>query len=156
MDYKSTIPRWVSLLYRYGHMYIGDRLKHLDIGRGQHIFLNTLYREDGLSQEELSNHLKIDKGTTAKALKKLEEQGYVIRKVRDEDKRTYQVFLTKKALLIKDEVRSVLTDWRNHISHGLTEEEKQMALILLEKMGTNAARIHEIDEEQMNNIKENA
>ncbi|WP_282935804.1 MarR family transcriptional regulator [Paenibacillus sp. RC67] len=154
MDYKSTIPRWVSLLYRYGHMYIGDRLKHLDIGRGQHIFLNTLYREDGLSQEELSSHLKIDKGTTAKALKKLEEQGYVVRKVRDNDKRSYQVFLTEKALLIQDEVKSVLTDWRNLISQGLTEEEKQLALVLLEKMGTNAARIHELDEEALKNNKE--
>ncbi|MFE5322971.1 MarR family winged helix-turn-helix transcriptional regulator [Paenibacillus sp. NPDC056579] len=143
VDQKYTIPRWVSLLYRYGQMYIGDRLKHLDIGRGQHIFLNTLYREDGLSQEELSSYLKIDKGTTAKALKKLEEQGYVTRQVRDEDKRSYRIFLTEKALLIKDEVRAVLADWRTKVTEGLSEEEKQMALTVLEKMGTNAAQLYE-------------
>lgn len=143
IDSKHTIPRWVSLLYRYGQMYIGDRLKHLDIGRGQHIFLNTLYKEDGLSQEELSSYLRIDKGTTAKALKKLEQQGYVTRQVRDEDKRSYRIFLTEKALLIKDEVRAVLAEWRNIVSDGLTEEEKRLALELLEKMGTNAARLHE-------------
>jgi len=143
IDSKHTIPRWVSLLYRYGQMYIGDRLKHLDIGRGQHIFLNTLYKEDGLSQEELSSYLRIDKGTTAKALKKLEQQGYVTRQVRDEDKRSYRIFLTEKALLIKDEVRAVLAEWRNIVSDGLTEEEKRLALELLEKMGTNAARLYE-------------
>ncbi|MCS7464421.1 MarR family transcriptional regulator [Paenibacillus doosanensis] len=139
-DPKYTISRWVSLLYRYGQMYIGDRLKHLDIGPGQHIFLNALYKEDGLSQEELSGYLKIDKGTTAKALKKLEEQGYVLRQVRDEDKRSYRVFLTDKALMIREEVRSVLADWRAIIYEGLTEEEQRMALGILEKMGTNAAR----------------
>lgn len=143
IDPKHTIPRWVSLLYRYGQMYIGDRLKHLDIGRGQHIFLNTLYKEDGLSQEELSSYLKIDKGTTAKALKKLEEQGYVTRHVRDEDKRSYRIFLTDKALLIKDEVRAVLAEWRTMVSEGLTDEEKRVALTVLEKMGTNAARLYE-------------
>ncbi|CAG7643653.1 MarR family winged helix-turn-helix transcriptional regulator [Paenibacillus allorhizosphaerae] len=140
IDRKNTIPRWVSLLYRYGQMYVGERLKHYDIGRGQYIFLNALYKEDGLSQEEISSDLKIDKGTTAKALKKLEEQGYIVRKVREEDKRSYRVFLTEKAMLIKDDVRSVLVEWRNILSEGLTEEEKRLALELLEKMGSNAAR----------------
>ncbi|UUZ82713.1 MarR family transcriptional regulator [Paenibacillus sp. P26] len=142
-EQRYTISRWVSLLYRYGQMYIGDRLKDYDIGRGQHIFLNALYKEDGLSQEELSSYLKIDKGTTAKAIKKLEEQGYVTRTIRDDDRRTYRIFLTGKALGIKDEVRGVLADWRNILSHGFTEEEKQAALDLLERMGRNAIRFTE-------------
>ncbi|GLI06117.1 MarR family transcriptional regulator [Paenibacillus tyrfis] len=143
IDQRHTITRWVSLLYRYGQMYIGERLKAHGIGKGQHIFLNALYKEDGLSQEELSSYLKIDKGTTAKALKKLEAQGYVLRQVREEDKRSYRVFLTEKAWRIKDEVRGVLTDWRHILSDGLTEEEQRLALELLEKMGGNAARFNE-------------
>ncbi|CAG7619310.1 Transcriptional regulator SlyA [Paenibacillus solanacearum] len=139
-DRKNTIPRWVSLLYRYGQMYVGERLKHYDIGKGQYIFLNALYKQDGLSQEQISSDLKIDKGTTAKALKKLEAQGYVVRQVREEDKRSYRVFLTEKALLIKDDVRSVLVEWRNILTEGLTEEQKQLALELLERMGSNAAK----------------
>ena len=35
----------------------------------------TLYRKDGISQEELSENLHIDKGTTCRAIKKLEEEG---------------------------------------------------------------------------------
>ncbi len=143
IDARNSIPRWVSLLYRYGQAYIGDRLKHLDIGKGQHIFLNALYKEDGLSQEELSAYLKIDKGTTAKALKKLEEQGYITRSVSEVDKRRNIVQLTQKALNIKGEVRSVLTDWRERLTYGLTEEEKQLAHSILEKMGDNAARFAE-------------
>lgn len=147
-EHKYTIPRWISLLYRSGQMYIGSRLKEYDIGKGQYIFLNALYKEDGLSQEELSDHLKIDKGTTAKALKKLEAQGYVHRKVRDDDKRFYRVFLTHRALEIKDDVRSVLADWRSLLTSGFTEEEQEAALALLEKMGTNAARLTKVSGEQ--------
>lgn len=139
-EHKYTIPRWVSLLYRYGQMYIGDRLKHLDIGKGQHIFLNALYKEDGLSQEALSDVVKIDKGTTAKAIKKLEEQGYVVRQLRPGDRRTYQLFLTDKALSIREEVREVLADWRHIISDGLSEDERAAAHTLFEKMSDNAAR----------------
>ncbi|MEK8132176.1 MarR family transcriptional regulator [Paenibacillus filicis] len=139
-EHKYTIPRLISLLYRYGHMYIADRLREHEIGRGQYIFLNALYKADGLSQEELAEYLLIDKGTTAKALKKLEEQGYVTRQVRDDDKRFYRVFLTTKALGIKDEVRSVLIDWRSLLTDGFSDEEKELAWTLLERMGENAAR----------------
>lgn len=144
LDHKNnSIPRWISLIHRYGRIYIGERLEHLGIGKGQMPFLNTLYKEDGLSQEELANYLKIDKGTTAKALKKLEELGYISRQPRDDDKRYYRVYLTEKGLQIKDEVRHVLTNWRNILSDGFTGEEKQMALTILEKMGDNAARCME-------------
>ncbi|NEW04608.1 MarR family transcriptional regulator [Paenibacillus sp. SYP-B3998] len=143
IDAKNSIPRWVSLLYRYGQMYIGEHLKNYEIGRGQHIFLNALYKEDGLSQEDLADYLKIDKGTTAKALKKLEEQGYITRNVSEKDKRCNEVHLTQKALLIKEDVRKVLTDWRERLTYGLTDEEKQLAHSILEKMGNNAARFAE-------------
>ncbi|SDN53152.1 DNA-binding transcriptional regulator, MarR family [Paenibacillus sp. yr247] len=143
IDTRNSIPRWISLLYRYGQMYIGEHLKEYDIGRGQHIFLNALYKEDGLSQEELADYLKIDKGTTAKALKKLETKGYIARTVSEKDKRCNEVHLTEKALLIKDDVRKVLTDWRERLTFGLKEEEKQLALTILEKMGHNAAHFAE-------------
>lgn len=143
IENKSSIPRWVSLIYRYGQMFIGEHLKQYDIGRGQHIFINALYKEDGLTQEDLSDYLKIDKGTTAKALKKLENQGYITRTVSAKDKRCNEVHLTEKALLIKEDVRKVLTEWRERLTFGLTEEEKKLALTILEKMGNNAARFTE-------------
>lgn len=143
IETRNSIPRWVSLIYRYGQMYIGDHLKQFEIGRGQHIFLNALFKEDGLTQEELSDYLKIDKGTTAKALKKLEEQGYVTRTVSEKDKRCNEVHLTDKARDVKEDVRRVMTDWRERLTFGLSEEEKQMALVILEKMGHNAAHFVE-------------
>ena len=143
IETRNSIPRWVSLIYRYGQMYIGEHLKQFDIGRGQHIFLNALYKEDGLTQEELSDYLKIDKGTTAKALKKLEEQGYITRTVSEKDKRCNEVHLTDKALAIKEDVGKVLTDWRERLTFGLSDEEKQLALVILEKMGHNAAHFAE-------------
>ena len=42
------------------------------------MFLLELYKKDGKNQEELSEKLNIDKGTTARAIKKLEEEGFLI------------------------------------------------------------------------------
>jgi len=134
---EYSIARLISILYRYGQGYIGKKLEPLHIGSGQYIFLLALYRHDGISQEELSDHLKIDKATTAKALKRLEEEGYVARSVDAFDKRAYRVFVTPKGMGIKPEVQSALRNWREILSDGLSEEEKDTALKLLKKMVQN-------------------
>ena len=134
-----SIARWVSILYRYGQSYINKKLELYNIGSGQYIFLFALYRCDGVSQEELSDYLKIDKTTTAKAIKKLEIEGYVTRSVDDNDKRAYKVFITQKALGIETIIQDVLNEWRNILSSGLSDAEKEEALLLFEKMAKNAS-----------------
>ncbi|WP_243466358.1 MFS transporter [Methanosarcina mazei] len=46
--------------------------------------------------ESLSDYLKIDKGTTARAIQKLVDEGYVFRQRDEKDRRSYRVFLTEK------------------------------------------------------------
>jgi len=135
---RNSLGRWIALLHRYKHAYIGRELKDYNIGKGQYIFLNALYKQEGISQEQLSDYLKIDKGTTAKAIKKLEEEEYVIRKIDEKDKRAYNLYLTEKAIRIKPAVRKAMKDWRDILYSGFTEEEKELALSLVERMGKNA------------------
>jgi len=136
---KNSLARWISLLHRYGHIYVGKQLKEYNISKGQYIFLNALYKQESISQEQLSDYLKIDKGTTAKAIRKLEEEGYVIRKVDAKDKRAYNIYLTEKAMKIKPIVRKAMTDWIDILYSGFSEEEKELSLALLDRMGENAA-----------------
>lgn len=137
---KSSIGRFISLLYRYGQMFAGERLKQHGIGKGQYIFLNALYRQEGINQEALSDYLRIDKGTTAKAIKKLEADGYVQRFVSSGDKRSYEIQLTDKGRRLKPVIRTVLLEWRGILTEGFTESEKELAYSLLERMGQNASQ----------------
>lgn len=136
---KNSVARWISLLHRHGHIYVGRQLKQYNISKGQYIFLNALYKEDGIRQEQLSNHLKIDKGTTAKAIKKLEDDNYIIRTVDGKDKRAYNVYLTEKAFKMKPMVRKAMMGWTDILFSGFSEKEKQTCLSLLERMGENAS-----------------
>lgn len=135
---ESSIGRWISILYRYGQSYLSRKLESYNIGSGQYIFLLILYRNDGISQEELSAHLKIDKATTAKALKKLVTEGYIKREIDSFDKRAYKVFLTPKALAIKPIVHEVMLSWENSLTCDLAEDEIILLRRLLEKMAQNA------------------
>lgn len=138
---EPNIGRQISILYRLGQSYIGKRLEQYNIGSGQYIFLLILYRHSGISQEELSSHLRIDKATTAKAVKKLETLGYVERRADPKDKRAYELYITDKAEEIRPQVQAAMKSWRNLLTTGLDENEIKVANTLLAKMTENASVI---------------
>lgn len=135
---KHSITKWISILYRYGQNHISRQLSSYSIGSGQYIFLLALFKKDGISQEEVSDHLKIEKATTAKAMKKLEKEGFIKRSTDSSDKRAYKVFLTQKALDIKPVIHNLLKNWAEVLMTDLTENEKETIYELLEKMAKNA------------------
>jgi DNA-binding MarR family transcriptional regulator len=98
----------------------------------------ALYNNNGISQDTLSKLLIIDKGTTAKAIKKLEEEGYVRRDVDPEDRRAYKIYTPEKALELQPYIHDVLDNCNQILSMNFTEEEKELALGLLRKMSENA------------------
>ena len=131
------IAKYISQLHRKGNVFINRELLKYDLGVGQFMFLLDLYMKDGKNQEEISYNLKIDKGTTARAIKKLEEEGFVIRVKDENDKRSNKIHLTQKAKDIKENVFSILDDWNQKISIVLTKEEEAVMKNILKKICEN-------------------
>lgn len=136
-QYCDNIGKYISQIYRKGRIFIGKDLDKYNIGQGQFMFLLELYVEDGRSQEELAEVLKIDKGTTARAIKKLEENGFVRREKDDKDKRFNRVYLTQKGKEIKNNIFFILNKWDKKMSEQLDEEERQLLTKLLKKVCSN-------------------
>ncbi|AYE34407.1 MarR family winged helix-turn-helix transcriptional regulator [Clostridium septicum] len=134
---NEAIGKYISEIYRNSCRFFSKEFLKLNLGVGQYIFLIQLYKRDGINQEELSELLKIDKANTARAIKRLEEEGYVIRIRCKEDKRAYNVFLTDKALDIKEEFFGILQSWENNITQPLTEEEIIIVKKILKKITVN-------------------
>jgi DNA-binding MarR family transcriptional regulator len=141
--WKNDRPtgRNISFLYRQAQVYLADKLKPYNIGSGQYPFLLTLYKSDGISQEELSSRLMLDKGTTARAIEKLEKEGYVVRVTNPRDKRAYNVFITDKARELKPVLDEILGSWTDILEADLSEEERAMLYVILNKM-VNSAMLH--------------
>lgn len=131
---------YISQLYRLGSAFISKKLAKFNIGYGQFAFLMYLYKNECICQEELTEILCIDKGTTARAIKKLEEEGYIIREKAPYDRRSYKISLTHKAREIEAEIRKILEEWNKQLTSNLTEEEVNLALELMAKITTNQRR----------------
>lgn len=135
-EYES-IGRYISYLYRMGQCYINRRLEPFCIGSGQFAFLMVLYMEDGISQDELSERILVDKATTGRAIKKLVEEGYVVRHRDPKDKRSYQIYLTPKANSLKSTIFEILKEWNELLLNGIDEPERDCGLGMIKKMVAN-------------------
>lgn len=133
IDYEN-IGRYFSQMYRKGRVFYTQELKKFGLGSGQSIFLFQLYKKDRVTQEELANTLYIDKGTTARSLKTLEEQGFIKKEHIISDKRLNIICLTEKALRLEEEITSILKKWDTILSNSLSCEEKNTLLKLLKKI----------------------
>lgn len=134
---KDRLGKHISLIYRYSQIYFNEQLKKFKLGSGQYIFLMSLFENNGITQEQLAAAVKFDKATTARAVAKLEEEGYVIKKISETDKRAYNLYITDKANAIKTELTAVLDEWNRIMLCNFDEQEKENLHNLIEKIGNN-------------------
>ena len=139
MKKQKSVGRIISRIHRFTHIHLNNKLELFNIGSGQLHFLMKLYKNDGINQETLAHNLQTDKATSARAIKKLEKEGYVRRKIDDTDKRAYKIFLTKKAKDLKPKIKKITRDWTNTLLTGFSVDEKDLMFSFLERIAQNAA-----------------
>ena len=66
-----------------------------------------------------------------------EEEGYIYRNKSSVDKRANIIVLTDKALSIKEDFFEVHRQWEEKITSILTENERELTLILLKKIASS-------------------
>lgn len=130
--------KWVALLYRSTQMFMNNKLAESGIGAGQYPFILFIGRCSGCSQDEITKALCFDKGTTARAIQKLEQEGYITREVSNDDHRKNEVYITPKGMKKRSEIRKILEDWHNKLFLGVSEEMKSHTIETLKKMAENA------------------
>lgn len=137
---KTNIGRLISILHRQAQIYINYALKEFDITSAEYAFLLCLYRQEGITQDELSTYLYINKSATARAIKSLEKKGYVIKDRDLIDKRCNRIYLTDKAKECKNEIMQRIWRWSEFLTDELDEETKNMVTSVLENMTEKVER----------------
>lgn len=133
----ESIGRYISHLHRVGANFLSKEYDKYDIGSGQYQFLIQLYLQDGISHDELTEKISVDKATTTRAIKKLESSGYVQTIINPHDKRKYLIYLTDKAQKVRDEIIDISLKWNHQLVGSLSSEELDTLFILLRKIARN-------------------
>jgi Transcriptional regulators len=109
------------------------------VSSGQWRFLRVLWREDGLTQRELSRRVGMREPTTVIALKSLERSGFVIRQKSVEDRRKAHVFLTPEARALEAVLLPAVSEVNVIALAGLSEAEIKVLRKALTRVGRNLA-----------------
>lgn len=133
----NSVGKWISVLHRQFIVYVNHAVKDLNMNSSEFMYLVNLYENEGISQEELSQILMIDKAATARAIKNLIEHGYVTKERSDVDKRAFCLHLTDKAYSIREEVNEVMHKWNCMLSTGVEEVCLDHVISGLKQMSDN-------------------
>ncbi|AMD18390.1 hypothetical protein TL18_10455 [Methanobrevibacter sp. YE315] len=125
-----TAP-FISIIYREHAKYINENVKQEELSFGLHPLLIIIYRNDGISQEQLAEALHLNESTITRNLKKLEDKG-LIEKIKDKRKKIIKV--TPKGGNIAQKVMNYDAMWDEKIKENLTDEEYDNFLKILRKI----------------------
>lgn len=131
---KSSVGRLVSILYRKNQVYLNGVLKPLNITAAEVPVLIHLFGRDGISQEELSSFLVIDKAATARVVQSLLDKGFLRKEKDPNDRRSNQVFLTEQAIEQRATIFAHLRQWTDFLTAGIDEASVQTMFAVLEAM----------------------
>ena len=109
------------------------------VSSGQWRFLRVLWREDGLTQRELSRRVGMREPTTVIALKSLERSGFVTRQKSVEDRRKAHVFLTPQTRALEAVLLPAVAEVNAIALAGLSEAEIAVLRKALSQVGRNLA-----------------
>ena len=134
----SSLFRLIHVINRCGVSYRAARLAGTDLGPNHHRYLFSICRHPGLSQEELSRRVYINKSNVTRHLSYLESCGYVERKQSPEDKRVILVYPTDCAREMLPQLREISHDWEETVFADFSEEERALFKSMLQRVSEKA------------------
>lgn len=110
-----------------------------EVSAGQWRFLRQLWREDGITQRELSERVGMREPTTVVALKGLEKAGLITRKKTSDDRRKTFIHLTPHAKRLELVLAPMNAEVHEIATRGLTDEEVETLQSLMRRVIDNLA-----------------
>ena len=116
------------------------RIKPHGVGVGQWFFLRELWEEDGLTQGDLSARAGMTAPTTVVAIRRMVDDGLVLREPDDQDRRKVRIHLTEKGRRFRDELLPFAFDVNKVATADFSQEEIRQFRSFVERMKKNLAR----------------
>ena len=126
----AEILRDIGMIARALDSISNIEFKEVDLTRGQYLYLVRICENPGIIQEKLAEMIKVDRTTTARAIKRLEEKG---------NKKIKKLYPTKKGAEIYPFIIRE-NNYSNAVAlNGLSDEEAKQLEYLLNKVCKNVS-----------------
>jgi DNA-binding MarR family transcriptional regulator len=141
MDNKiRPLLKLTNSIYRCNQVYIDKKFEKFNLTIGTYPYILVLNKNGGISQNEISRELNVDKAMSARTVKKLIELGYIRKEENQEDTRSYKLYITDKAKNIIPELIEILDGWADILVQGNDKDTIETSLDFLESVLKNGKK----------------
>lgn len=133
----KCIGRVLTRLARKCQVAVGLALQQYDLTAAEEPFLMHILLREGCTQEELTARVGVDKAATARAVRSLEEKGFLTRMQDPRDKRQNRVYPTDKARETGPLVKAELARINQSLAQSLSPAEEAWIYTMLAQIDQN-------------------
>jgi DNA-binding MarR family transcriptional regulator len=133
----KEILREIGMIARALDSISNIEFKEYDLTKGQYLYLVRICENPGIIQEKLAEMIKVDRTTAARAIKKLDINGFVEKKEDKHNKKIKKLFPTEKGKTVYPFIKKE-NDYSNIVAlEGFTEKEIENIFNLLQRVRKN-------------------
>lgn len=140
---QERIAHLTRLCARGFNRSLARRLADHEVTFGQWVFLRVLWREDGLTQRELSKRANLTEPTVHTALSRLEQQGILTRRTQEGNRRKQHVYLTERGRNLQAVLEPLALDANETALRGVPPEDRdrlhEMLIVILGNLAADEA-----------------
>ena len=129
--YDDCIIFLLAKAYQKAHGDFKKRLQSYGLTPIQHLVIEALWHEDGLSAKDIGQKLTFDGATLSGVLDRLAAGEWVTKETDSEDKRVLRIFLTHKSKDLKPKLSEARDKTNEHLLESFTLEERVLLKRLL-------------------------
>ncbi|MGE6668620.1 MarR family winged helix-turn-helix transcriptional regulator [Paenibacillus xylanexedens] len=132
-DIRQSLDRVSSQMRRH----YSESLRELNLYVGQDNLLYRLWLEDGITQMQLSEHLKCEPPTVTNMVKSLEQNGFITRKRDELDARIMRIYLTDKGKALDVPIDVKWKAQQEKLLQDISIEDRLILRRLIQKLERN-------------------
>ncbi|MFD1774610.1 MarR family winged helix-turn-helix transcriptional regulator [Paenibacillus rhizophilus] len=133
----KEILREIGMIARALDSISNIEFKEYDLTKGQYLYLVRICENPGIIQEKLAEMIKVDRTTAARAIKKLEINGFIEKKEDKHNKKIKKLFPTENGKNVYPFIKRE-NDYSNIVAlEGFSEREVETIFNLLQRIRKN-------------------
>ena len=138
-ELEKTIMPHLGKASKLSAMYMIYKFKEhkVNLTREQFILLAMLHEQDGQPQNNLALFTEKNKASLTRLINTMEKKELVVRIPSTADKRINYIHLTKHGRKVFKATGPILKEMTKEVEKGLTKEEIQKVIVIMNKVMTN-------------------
>ncbi|MNB65961.1 putative HTH-type transcriptional regulator [compost metagenome] len=133
----KEILREIGMIARALDSISNIEFKEFDLTKGQYLYLVRIVENPGIIQEKLAEMIKVDRTTAARAVQKLEANGFIEKKNDEQNKKIKKLFPTEKGGIAFSFIKREHDHSDKVALAGLSESEAETLFQLLQRVRKN-------------------